>query len=148
MGIRLKGILVQGHQVASRPSDAYPYGTLEKQIPFFQALGLDLSNFHNGTLNISIAPLTFAISAPEFTFEHVEWTDLHPPETFSFSRCTVIFKGVEYAGWVYHPHPETKRKHFQDPSMIEVIAHEIPQIRYGDELELELNEREITVSGG
>lgn len=148
MGIRLKGILVQGHQVASRPSDAYPYGTLEKQIPFFQELGLDLSNFHNGTLNISIAPLTFAISAPEFTFEHVEWTDLHPPETFSFSRCTVIFKGVKYAGWVYHPHPETKRNHFQDPSMIEVIAHEIPQIRYGDELELELNEREITVSGG
>ena len=99
----------------------------------------------NGTLNISIAPLEFKMAHPEFTFELVEWTDLHPPETFSFSRCTVFYKGGEYAGWVYYPHPETKKTHFQNPSLIEVIAHPISEIQYGDELEIEIDTNEIFI---
>lgn len=145
---RLPGILTRGHQVASRPSKAYPYSSLEKQKPYFKALGLDLYEYFNGTLNISIAPRIFEMSAPELTFPLVEWTDLHPPETFSFSHCKVIFKNNEYAGWVYYPHPETKRDHFQNPSLVEVITHQIPGIRYGDALEVELNMDEITVRGG
>lgn len=145
---RLPGILVRGHQVASRPSKAYPYSTLEKQKPYFKALGLDLYKYFNGTLNISIAPLVFEMSAPELTFPLMEWTDLHPPETFSFSRCKVIFRDKEYAGWVYYPHPETKRDHFQDPSLVEVITYQIPEIQYGDEVEVELNLKEITVRAG
>ncbi|HCR71184.1 MAG TPA: hypothetical protein DIW23_07065 [Anaerolineae bacterium] len=144
---RLSGILVRGHQVASRPSKDYPYSTLEKQKPYFKELGLDLYPYFNGTLNISIAPLTFKMRQPEFTFEKVEWTDLHPPETFSFSRCNVIFKSKEYAGWVYYPHPETKKNHFQNPSLIEVIAIEIPNIQYGDSVDVEINEDEIKVEG-
>src|SRR5690606_20611957 len=134
-----------GHQVASRPSKDYPYSTLEKQKPLFQNLGLDLFPFFNGTLNISIAPLTFKMERPEFTFERVEWTDLHPPETFSFSRCNVVFKNQNYSGWVYYPHPETKKNHFQNPSLIEVIAFEIPNIQYGDSIDIELNEDEIKI---
>lgn len=145
---RLSGILVRGHQVASRPSKNYPYSSLEKQKPFFKALGLDLYEFFNGTLNISIAPLSFEMSAPEFTFPLVEWTDLHPPETFSFSHCKVIFKGMEYGGWVYYPHPETKKTHFQNPSLVEVITHQIPEIQYGDALEVELKADEVTVRAG
>lgn len=148
MNLRLQGILARGHQVASRPSKDYPYSTLEKQKPLFKARGLDLYEYFNGTLNISIAPLTFAMSAPQFTFELVAWTDLHPPETFSFSRCKVIFKDVEYLGWVYYPHPETKKNHFQNPSLIEVITYEIPDIQYGNALDVEVDGREITVSGG
>jgi hypothetical protein len=143
--IVVPGILVQGHQVASRPSRAYPYSSLEKQKPFFKKLGLDLYEYFNGTLNISIAPLTFEMSAPEFTFEFVEWTDLHPPETFSFSRCSVLFREREYSGWVYYPHPETKRTHFQDPSLVEVITVEIPNIKYDNVVELEVNPQEITL---
>jgi hypothetical protein len=143
--IVVPGILVQGHQVASRPSRAYPYSSLEKQKPFFKKLGLDLYEYFNGTLNISIAPLTFEMSAPEFTFELVEWTDLHPPETFSFSRCSVLFREREYSGWVYYPHPETKRTHFQDPSLVEVITVEIPNIKYDNVIELEVNPQEITL---
>ena len=141
----LTGILMQGHRVASRPSTAYPYGTLEKQKPYFKELGLDLSAYFNGTLNISIAPLEFEMTKPEFTFPLVEWTDLHPPETFSFSRCKVKFEGREYAGWVYYPHPETKKAHFHNPSLIEVIAVEIANIKYGDALEIEINPLEITI---
>jgi hypothetical protein len=148
MNKRLDGIIMRGHRVASRPSKDYPYSTLERQKPFFKALGLDLYEYFNGTLNISIAPLTFEMYSPQFTFELVEWTDLHPPETFSFSHCSVIFKGREYAGWVYYPHPATKKTHFQNPSLIEVITYEIPGIQYGDPVELIINDAEISVSGG
>ncbi len=137
---------MRGHQVASRPSKEYPYSSLEKQKPFFKTLGLDLYEYFNGTLNISIAPLKFKMRHPELTFELVEWTDLHPPETFSFSRCKVFFKGKGYIGWVYYPHPETKKTHFQNESLIEVISYEIPKIQYGDEIEIELNTDEIFVS--
>jgi hypothetical protein len=91
----LTGVLMQGHQVASRPSAAYPYSSLEKQKPYFKERGLDLSPYFNGTLNISIAPLEFEMTKPEFTFPLVEWTDLHPPETFSFSRCKVKSNGKD-----------------------------------------------------
>jgi len=143
--VHLTGILMQGHQVASRPSTAYPYSSLEKQKPYFKELGLDLSLYFNGTLNISVAPLEFEMTKPEFTFPLVEWTDLHPPETFSFSRCKVFFKGMEYAGWVYYPHPETKKTHFQNPSLIEVITYQIPEVQYGDALDVEINRNEILI---
>ena len=141
--IAVKGIVIEGHRVASGPSGVYPYGTIGKQKPFFKALGLDLETVYNGTLNISISPNTFRMVNPEFTFELVEWTDLHPPETFSFSRCGIVYKNTRYAGWVYYPHPETKIRHFQDPSMIEILSQYIPGLQYGDEIEIELNSDEI-----
>lgn len=143
--LTVKGIVVKGHRVASGPSRDYPYGTIEKQKPCFKALGLDLEKVYDGTLNVSIYPNTFEMKDPEFTFERVEWTDLHPPETFSFSRCALMFKGKRYAGWVYYPHPETKERHFQQPSIIEILAGFIPGIRYGVEVEIELNGEEIQI---
>ena len=141
----IHGIILPGYRVASGPSKDYPYGTLDRQRPFFKSRGLDLSNFFNGTLNIDISPHEFKLIKPEFTFQHVEWTDLHPPEHFSFSRCRVIFKEVEYDGWIYYPHPETKLRHFQNPSLLEVIAMEIPGIKYRDELDVLVNLQEIEV---
>jgi len=141
----IHGILVQGYRVASGPSRDYPYGALDRQRPLFKERGLDLSACFNGTLNIDIRPNTFKLVKPEFTFQHVEWTDLHPPEHFSFSHCRVIHKDIEYEGWVYYPHPETKLRHFQNPSLLEVIAVHIPDIKYGDELDVLLNPEEIHV---
>ncbi len=142
------GIIVQGYRVASGPSKDYPYGALDRQRPIFAERGLDLSRYFNGTLNINIHPRTFQMSKPQFTFHAVEWTDLHPPEHFSFSRCRVIFKGAEYDGWVYYPHPETKLRHFQNPSLLEVIAMPVPGLQYGDEVDVTVNTEEITVSPG
>ena len=141
----IHGIVVQGYRVASGPSKDYPYGALDRQRPLFKERGLDLSACFNGTLNIDIRPITFKLVKPEFTFQHVEWTDLHPPEHFSFSRCKVIHKDIEYEGWIYYPHPETKLRHFQNPSLLEVIAYAIPDIKYGDELDVLLNREEIHV---
>ncbi len=142
----VQGILVQGYRVASGPSKDYPYGALDRQRPLFKARGLDLGSYFNGTLNIDIRPNTFKLFKPEFTFHHVEWTDLHPPEHFSFSRCKVIHKNIEYEGWVYYPHPETKLRHFQNPSLLEVIAQPIADIKYGDEVDVLVNPEEFLVS--
>jgi hypothetical protein len=46
---------------------------------------------------------------------------------------------------VYYPHPETKKTHFQNPSLIEVITVEIEGIKYGDTLEIEVNSNEISI---
>ena len=142
----IHGILVQGYRVASGPSKDYPYGALDRQRPIFKSRGLDLSSYFNGTLNIDIRPRAFKLIKPEFTFQNVEWTDLHPPEHFSFSRCKVVYKDVEYDGWVYYPHPETKLRHFQNPSLLEVIAQPIPGIKYGDEVDVLVNSDEIDVT--
>jgi hypothetical protein len=139
----VSGILAQGYRVASGPSNDYPYGALDRQRPFFKEGGLDLSSYFNGSLNIDIRPFQFSLLKPEFTFYHVEWTDLHPPEHFSFSHCRVIFESEEYDGWVYYPHPETKLRHFQNPSLLEVIAMPIPDIAYGDALQVLLNADEV-----
>ena len=143
--LSIHGVLVEGYHVASGPSKDYPYGALDRQRPLFKERGLDLSDYFNGSLNIEISPYTFEMLKPEFTFRNVEWTDLHPPEHFSFSQCKVVFMKVEYDGWVYYPHPETKLRHFQNQSLIEVIAQPIPGIVYGDELDMRVNTEEIKV---
>ena len=141
----VQGVVTQGYRVASGPSKDYPYGALDRQRPFFAARGLDLSEYFTGTLNIDIRPHTFELVRPEFTFREVEWTDLHPPEHFSFSRCKVIFDEAEYPGWVYYPHPETKLRHFQNPSLLEVMAYPIPNIQYGDAVSVLVNPEEIVI---
>ncbi|HNQ94304.1 MAG TPA: hypothetical protein PKK96_07510 [Anaerolineales bacterium] len=142
---RVHGQIVEGYRVASGPSADYPYGALSRQRPLFASRGLDLSDYFNGTLNIDISPHTFKLIRPEFTFYNVEWTNLHPPEHFSFSRCKVVFREIEYDGWAYYPHPETKLRHFQNPSLLEVIAMEIKDIAYGDEVDVSLNPQEISI---
>lgn len=145
---KVDGIVGRGHQVASGSAldSPYPAGTIEMQTPFFRALGLDLSGYCQGTLNISISPHTFQFINPEFTFRQVEWTDRHPPEDFSFSRCRVLFQGSAYDSWIYYPHPETKKRNFQAPSIIEIIAPKIPGIQDKCRVEIEYNPLEIVVS--
>ena len=143
--VPLQGILARGHRVASGPSKDYPYGALERQRPIFKSLGLNLDGYFNGTLNVNIQPYVFEMLKPEFTFYDVQWTDLHPPEHFSFSRCKVMFREMEYAGWVYYPHPETKIKHFQNPSLLEVVAQSILGVAYGDSMKVFVNPDEILV---
>ena len=142
----LNGNVVQGYRVASGPSQDYPYGALDRQRPIFKARGLELKGYFNGTLNIDIRPFTFKLVKPEYTFQNVMWTDLHPPEHFSFSRCRVIHRETEVDGWVYYPHPETKLRNFQNPSLLEVIARPIAGLKYGEEIQVLVNADEIMVS--
>lgn len=144
---QIEGTVERGHTVASgeASNSPYPSGTIAMQTPFFQALGLNLAGYFQGTLNISIAPKTFQLLQPELTFRQVEWTDRHPPEDFSFSRCQILLQEVSYEGWIYYPHPETKKRNFQRPSTLEVIAQPIPDIHYGCRVRFKYNPAEIAV---
>ena len=147
--LTVDGVILAGHGVASgiAKDSPYPAGTIGMQTPFFAALGLDLSACHPATVNISIAPLTFAMKDPQHTFRQVEWTDKHPPEDFSFSRCYVIMNNKKYPGWVYYPHPETKERHFQDASIIEVILEDfVDGLKYDSAVKIELNRDEVAVN--
>lgn len=143
--ITLTGIVQPGHQVASGQALNSPYakGTLEMQLPLFRDLGLDLSGYYLGTVNVSIAPYTFALFQPQYTFPLVKWHPEYPAETFSFSPCVFTHQDLGYEGLVYYPHPETKIGHFQDAAIMEIIAPRIPQLNYGDRLSLQLNPQEI-----
>ena len=146
--VSLTGIVKPGHQVASGSSPNSPYerGTLEMQLPFFQKLGLDLSSFFLGTINISIAPNTFKPVKPKHTFPHVKWHRDYDAETFSFSPCRLMHRGHSYQGLIYYPHPETKIGHFQDDSILEAIAPKIPDLNYGDRITLEIDPQEIQLN--
>lgn len=139
------GELRKGYGVASGPSADYPHGALERQVPIFKSRGLDLSDCFLGTLNLDIHPHVFEIVKPEFTFRAVRWTDLHPPEDFSFSRCQIFPDDGEYDGWIYYPHPETKLRHFQNPSLLEVMAPFVPGLSTGQMLRIRLNPDRVVV---
>ena len=138
MTIALHGIIKTGHGVASGASagSPYPTGSIAMQVPFFKALGLDLSGCYFGTLNVSIAPKQWKIVRPAFLFENVKWTDLHPPETFSFLPCDITYRGITVKGWLYYPHPETKAAHWQDASVMEIIAPRLVGLGYGEPINL------------
>lgn len=141
------GILVAGHGVASgRAADSpYPCSTIDMQRPYFAQLGLDLSRFFSGTLNLSIHPHRYRILEPTWTFRQVTWTDRHPPEDFSFCRCRLAIKGQLSEALIYYPHPETKRRNFQDAATLEVLAPYLEGLRPGDRLQLGYSPQELQI---
>lgn len=134
----LQGVVVQGHGVASGRSanSPYPQGSVAMQIPFFKALGLDLSDYWAGTMNVSISPHTWALRNVDYCFEQLEWTPLHPAETFSFVRLQLGWQQQSVAAWLYRPHPETKAAHHQSSSVMEIIAPRLDGVAYGDKVQL------------
>jgi hypothetical protein len=136
-----QGIVVAGHGVASgrsagTPNNPYPQGSIAMQAPFFNALGLDLSNCFLGTLNANVAPLSWQLLQADHRFEAVRWTHLHPPETFSFVAVQAQWQGAWNAGWLYYPSPETKVAHFQGSSVMELIFPKLNDLQAGDTLSL------------
>jgi len=146
--IVVNGVVIKGHGVASGTSldKTYPDSTIAMQMPFFKDKGLDLSGFFMGTMNVSIAPCHFKMISPKYHFPNVEWTELIPPETFSFSECELIFEQLSYNCLIYYPHPETKVVHAQPPSMLEIIGPKIEGIRNGSKVELKLSAKEVSIS--
>jgi len=142
-----KAIVTEGHGVASgRAEDSpYPDSSIKMQTPYFKDKGIDLDSYYAATLNLSVAPYTFKMVKPEFTVNSVDWAEGFPAEDFSFSKCEILFDGKTYGGLVYYPHPETKIGHFHSQSLIEVITQYIPDIEYGNEVELKINEEEIEI---
>ena len=130
----LTGRLCAGHGVASGTSkqSPYPEGSIRMQSPVFRSLGLDLSDCFFGTLNLDFAPLEVSLSNPDHRFEKVRWTELHSPETFSFWCVEIKATDLEVVrGWIYYPHPETKERHWQPPTTLELLAPRLSGVRPG-----------------
>ena len=135
----LTGRLCAGNGFVSGLSNESPYpdGMIRMKVPVFQTFGLDISGCYSDTLNIDFAPLEVCLSNPDHCFENVHWTEFHPPETFSF--WTVQIKANETGvvnGWIYYPHPETKERHWQPPTTLELLAPHLRGIEPGSTIQL------------
>ena len=144
---RAKGVVVAGHGVASGRAGDSPFaaGTIELQAPHFRARGLDLAPFVMATVNLDLAPHRLALRQPRWTFVDVDWTDVHPPETFSFVECTVTRDDEQVDGLVYHPHPETKPMHHQPSTVVELLLPRLAGLATGEELWLHLEPRQAAL---
>ncbi|MCU0551520.1 MAG: CTP-dependent riboflavin kinase [Leptolyngbya sp. Prado105] len=144
---QIDGIVQAGYGVASGRTNnsPYPKGTIEMQTPFFLERGLDLTPFFPGTLNINISPKQFQILSALCTFRNVDWAEGFEPEDFSFVPCQIIYQHQTFESLVYYPHPETKIGHFQNPSIVEVIAPKISDLKYGDRVILKINPQQIKI---
>lgn len=145
--IWVDGTVIRGHGVASGQSNASPYpaGTIAMQQPYFAALGLDLTGLHLATINFDIQPAQWRLLQADYYFRAVRWTELHPPEDFSFIRCQLLWQNQAYAGYIYYPHPATKIQHFQSPSMMELLLPWISTISYGAQARLSYRPEQIQI---
>ena len=133
--------VVRGYGVASGSNNnpRFPGGTLRMQAPYFLERGLDLGQFHLGTVNLSIAPQTYRVVHPHITFRHVQWHPTEPAEDFSFFDVRLVhpIQGpVE--GLIYYPHPDTKPEHFQQPDVLELLLPFVRGLEYGMPVQLEV----------
>lgn len=143
----IDGTVIQGHGIASgKAKDSpYPEGSLTMQAPFFKSLGLDLSPYFLGTLNVDISPQQWKPVKPDHTFKNVNWTPSIPAEHFSFFKCSIIYDHKKYEAFIYYPHPETKVTHFQNPSIVEIISEKITDLTYGKNVQLVIEDHKIAV---
>lgn len=133
--------IVPGHRVASglNGNPKFPGGTIRMQLPCFAALGLDLSSFYPGTLNVSIAPLTYRVVCPRHTFRQLKWHPEDPAENFSFFNVVVHrHDAAPVSGLIYFPHPDTKPTHFQTPDVLELLLPWTEGLGYGTRIRLEV----------
>lgn len=144
--VTVQGRVVSGHGVASGQAEdsPYPSGTIKMQLPHFLALGIDVSPFYPGTLNVSIAPHRFEL-APKQTLHQVKWSPHHDAESFSFVPMRLIWQQQSYSGLIYYPRPETKIDHFQDPSVLELLLPAIASITNGSSVMIAASASELII---
>ena len=147
--LKIKGRVIKGHQVASGKATNSPFsaGTVALQKPCFKALGLDLSKMFNGTINLALEQpnqvsdetSSVQLGKADYRFKDVKWTTDWPAEDFDFYACQLVYHGKGYSAFIYQPRAETKVGHFQPSNVLELIAPFIEGLKYGDELELLIN---------
>ncbi len=140
--------IVQGHRVASglNGNPRFPGGTMRMQLPFFRELGLDLSGYHLGTLNVSIAPMSYCVVKPKWTFHALKWHPTEPAEDFSFFDVIVQRDdAAPVSGLIYFPHPDTKPEHFQKPDVLELLLPWTEGLAYGTKIRLEVSVEQMRI---
>ncbi|MEM9948113.1 MAG: hypothetical protein AAF810_18910, partial [Cyanobacteria bacterium P01_D01_bin.36] len=96
---------------------------------------------------VAIAPHKYEIISAKHTFRNVKWSPNEPAEDFSFFDCRVSAKEINKTnGLIYYPHPDTKPEHFQPSDILEVILPFIEGLRYGDELMIEVADKQMQIN--
>jgi hypothetical protein len=144
----LHGTVTQGHGVASGQSGVSPYkgGSLRLQLPYFQNHGISLESFYLGTINVDISPRRFELIDWDHEAIQVQWTDLIPAEDFFFSRCEFQHENQTEDALIYYPSPDTKVENFHNPNIVEILAPEMKNLKYGDSIKLFLNPNHCSVT--
>lgn len=118
------------------------------QLPVFGQLGLNLVSFFPGTLNVSLAPLHYRVISPKMTFRNVRWHPSDRAEDFSFFDARLLLEGKGFVeGYIYHPHPDTKPKHFQDADVLELLLPWVDGLWYGKEVTLGIPAGQMVLEG-
>lgn len=116
------------------------------QTPHFLARGFDISKLYPGTVNVSIAPLSYRVVMARHTFTNVKWHPTEPAEDFSFFDVRIIRPNESaVAGFIYFPHPDTKPEHFQQPDVLELLLPFVAGLQYGMEINLEIPTAQMLV---
>ena len=140
--------VVQGHQVASgrAVNSPFPSSTIAMQKPIFAALGLDLVDVFNGTINLELIDIkAVKLNNVDFQFKQVKWSDGFPAEDFSFINCQLIVADTCYSAFIYQPHKETKVAHFQPANILEILAPPITNLDYGDTVTLVVSKQKLAL---
>jgi hypothetical protein len=145
---QLAARIVTGHRVASglNGNARFPGGTLRMQTPHFLALGLNIAEYHAGTLNVSIAPSRYRVLAPRRTFRAVKWHPTEPAEDFSFFDVRLMLQDAPtVAGMIYYPHPDTKPAHFQHPNVLELLLPFVGGLESGNVVQIEIPAEQMVI---
>ncbi len=135
--------LLKGYGVASGRANnsKFPAGTIALQRPFFKRLGLDLTPYFTGTLNIALIDYkSVELINWDYEFNQVKWLNSFPAENFTFAHCKIQVKELMYKALIYQPNKETKTAHFQPDNCLEVLAPFIDGINVGERGELVIDE--------
>ena len=132
-------VSVNGHGVASGTSNTLriPQARSECNRPFFKALGLDLSSCFCGTLNLDFSPLEVSLADPDHCFQRCNGLiSIHlRPSRFGMFRLEKDQVNLS-VGWVYYPHPETKQRHWQSATTLELLAPRLSSVCNGSEAQI------------
>jgi hypothetical protein len=143
--MKINASVKEGHGVASGKANdpRYPKGTIEIQRDFFLKKGLDLRPYFPGTINLDITPYFIKIKTPKFFLKDINWSEFIPPENFYFFDVSLNYHQIRYKGLIYMPDPATKADHFQNPSILELLLPKIDGLKYGDQVEVEVDDTQI-----
>ena len=142
--------LVKGHGVASglASDPRFFTGTIALQLPFFQALGLNIDHFHQATLNAQFNCQEIILKHVDYRFKKIKWHQDIPAEDFCLSHCRVLHAKQSYPGIIYQPVIKTKTEHFHPKNQLEILAPFIANIKYGDALSLAVTDKTLTMING
>jgi hypothetical protein len=147
LDLTVPGVVASGHGHASgrNPASRYLGGTIKLQYPHFLALGLDLGHCYPGTINVSIAPLSYRIVQPTFALRDVHWFAERQPEHFAFCRCRLLAEAGATDGYIYHPDPATKTRHYDNPSHLQLLLPFLPGLALGSLVRVLASSLEIEI---